>query len=274
MEKKIVKSIGYQMTSGMHTILNKDFETIENSKLFGFLRKNCLDINLERLVKECDEKGILNRGGWEMEGYYIKRLREDEISNTLLPKRFLNSINIYGKKGLFYNPEPIGIIYTGNWETLIKGKSEVYFIAKNIEGKNLFSKINEINTEEKELIFRILGIALKNFRNEGIYILDFAPRDIVLNKSDNLKYYKPFLVDTENIDYISQFSLFDGKGYLHCTKEDKEAINYLTEKQILQFRKDYELFLKPRELENSVSIVFGSVQSIDICRKNRKIVRR
>ena len=220
--------------------LEENFSTFENNGFFGWLR-NGEDFDPQSIA----ELEIFSvHSGARSGKYFVKLLRREETQNKGLPERFINSLlcdlvidRKYGKTNVFM-PRPVGLVYSGNWAEMLKGDSKSYFIADLIEGKTLLHIWERLNNEKRRKILGRLSIPLNFFRDEGIYPLDSAPRDIVLKQGEY-----PVIVDTEHL-------LINGGG------KNKE---YLKE-QIAQFKEDYGLFLEGNDLEKAVEIVFGAAE--------------
>lgn len=180
------------------------------------------------------------REGWRMESLWIKKLDKWELE-FVPPKRFRNSVSLNlgysGVSGCF--PDPLGLIYKGNPLDLLKDATEGYFVTNFVEGPTLLSKIQSLSERSKEAIFRLIGFRLKDLVGSGAYLLDFAPRDIVLadyNSTDNIGI--PIFVDTEHVEF----------GHYN----DRS----MRDKQRNQFREDYKHFSTSDELSRLEKFIF------------------
>ena len=220
----------------------EDFSIIDRGDFFGFIKKD-YDARsfLEEIIHEGEGKNP--RTGWNVGNTFVKKLGTNEMKEVPA-RRFVNSIHLYNHY-IQSTPEPIGLIYSGNWVNLMTGNSDGYFIAENIEGNTLMNIFGKLNDLEKQCFFDHLGNSLSDIReHEHSYLMDFAPRDIIYNARQikgNIT-----LVDTEHVE--SAGDLRDKIG--------EEARDYLLQKQVSQFKEDYSIFLNKKELHEATKRVF------------------
>lgn len=237
---------------GYKRVLEKEFEKVVTPNFFGFIRKehkHYSPFDLEELVKQGRDR--TPRNGWVIYDlhdtpFYVKKLGNSELAFNP-PKRFVNSILLYNHN---YNnvlssfPRPIGIIYSGDGTNILTRDSKAYFIADYIKGNTLLPIIKDKNKLKSlgmpfDTLLELLTIGLKNLREKGIFLLDFAPRDIVIeDKELGVKHGNFWLVDTEHVKYETNYN------YENLKKE-----------QIAQFRKDYSGLITQEEIKKAVEIL-------------------
>lgn len=222
--------------------LKEKFESISNENYWGYLRNNFIsrtgfDVKLmiENFSNKREKMEELNQG------FYIKKLGNDEIEKTI-PDRWNNHLIIdrYILDKFYFKsiPRPLGIVYTGEPIDLLSKNSEVYLISEYIKGKILLNPA-QLNGEIVNSYFRTFGESLKDMRKEGIYLMDFAPRDIIpLGPNNDLS---PIFLDLEHMIFGDKidFELFDS--------------------QKAQFMEDYGHLLR-KDYDSIEEIVFGSIE--------------
>ncbi|PIN93914.1 hypothetical protein COU54_01105 [Candidatus Pacearchaeota archaeon CG10_big_fil_rev_8_21_14_0_10_31_24] len=196
-------------------------------------------------IKEVIEQGKnMGTGGyhWKYGNGHIKKLRPRELTERL-PKRFENSLKIRhllkgDNTGI---PHPMGLIYEGTTKNILLGDSNAYFITLYVEGENLLNQIKNLNNNQIEIIFNLMKIHLENYSEKGLYLLDFAPRDIILKPLEDEK-FEPIFADTEHLE------IGPNKKY----SLDTELVN----KQRQQFKIDYSPFLPRKRLNKTLDMMF------------------
>lgn len=228
-------------------------------KFYDWSSQNCLSISnrllshgntLNRIIRE--GQGKRRREGWKTRVHtsentrgtniFIKKLDSSELQ--IFPsKRFINSLNLnaeefYGRTPNF--PRVFGTVYNTDIINLLAGKAQGYVISEFIPGKSLMQELKQ-GMEENSLnsLMVLLRMTLEDLRNKGIYHMDFAPRDIVINRDEI--YPKIKLVDAEHINY------------LQAGGQEPD----LLEKQIEQFNEDYSPFFNKDKLNQVRRIVFN-----------------
>ena len=205
--------------------LEEKFYPVNNDNYFGYLRNELTDLNIPKMIEESRNQCTVD--GNTSQGYFIKRLKPEELEQRV-PLRFENSLSLdrcftgNGYRKMF--PIPRGLIYPGKPTDLFLDNPSAYLISENIKGKRLFHILDKLNDEEKLKLSFLMNIKLGNMQNKGVYLMDFAPRDIVTRKTKDSD-FDPIFVDTE---------------HLVCgCKNDEELIDG----QRKQFKKDYEGYL-------------------------------
>ena len=110
----------------------------------------------------------------------------------------------------------------------------------------------ELDVERKNDFFNRLGLSLSQFRQRGIFPLDFAPRDIVYEKREEPEIgvvHLYTLVDTEHVAVTPD--LTNSKIGQKLKAEQRE-----------EFRKEYKGFLSQVEIEEAIRTVFDDRDKI------------
>ncbi|MBW2994128.1 hypothetical protein KY315_01760, partial [Candidatus Woesearchaeota archaeon] len=204
-----------------------DFDKVNTEHGFGLV---CRDevLDFERIFKEGADKFV--RNGWRMDDFYVKKLGSDEY-NAVPATRFVNSVKLANiactEKNTFANiPNPIGLIYSGTGADLVARESKGYFIAEYMPGLRVLHEFKNFTPPQQKKFFKTLGMALRQFREQGLFLGEFAPKDLLVEKIDD---FNLTFVDTE---YVTD------AGYSRIT-----AAGAL-ERQIVQFTSDYYPFLE------------------------------
>ena len=223
--------------------IQNHYTKIDNGTFFGLLRNDRMGLEkaIQLMIIDQDKNGApVHCDGHD---YYVKRLKSEELINAP-PKRFVNVVQMrYKSICLPGIVEPIGIVLSGRAVDIMQGRpKEGYFISTYVKGPTLMERIRHIEPEESYSIFRGIGIILEELRLGSYFLLDFAPRDIVLRDGGC-----PVLMDTENMD-------------ISHPNDQINAPQRLIKKQIAQFRKDYKHFLSRKELDSVQEIIFKNVK--------------
>jgi len=252
--------------------IRNNFSSINAEDMFGVVRNGHEDrLDLKNILKKHENWSPTS--GFKYDDYYVKPLKKPEMKD-IPSQRFINSVTMYNSfehtGSLIEFPKPIALVYTGDIKHVMTEDSKGLFIAEYVKGKTMLTVFNKLDLKEKELFFSSFASGLFSLISFGMYLFDFAPRDVIITR-DNLNNIRTVLVDTEHVGYsgktwgeflnhecdeeeiekiISNSDL--GKGYLF----DKELI----EKQIAQFKKDYEIFFEQEELEKITKSVFYDVR--------------
>lgn len=198
---------------------------------------------IRALVKK--GKHFTNRESFTFRGYHVKKLGLEE-SRDIPARRFHNSVMISKIESAFgpICPKPKGLIYGKNAPEVLVYPQNIpgYFVSQFISGDNLMTGFSKLSKTEREILFAVLGGHLRACREKGVYLMDFAPRDIVLYPTTHYPRTSvyPFIVDTEHVDFVP-------------TSQRKAAL----ERQIEQFHSDYSVFYSRRELAKLERVIFG-----------------
>lgn len=227
----------------------RDFESIQSRNgspfYFGSKSPDLTKATIERIVKY----GLVEKtpgNGWkdEKSGLYVKKVKPAE-TKVLPCVRFDNAKLLYlisERMKKENTPQPMAMIHSGTPQEITEGQSQAFYIAENIPGPNLFSHLKHLNTKQRGSLMTEMGIHLSDWNSKGVYLMDFAPRDVVL-KEENPS--KPYFVDTEHIKILLN------NGDEERDKEKKE----LRQEQATQFREDYQDFLTKNEIEEMLKII-------------------
>ncbi|MBS3128021.1 hypothetical protein J4410_02660 [Candidatus Woesearchaeota archaeon] len=214
----------------------QDYTDINTARYSGLVRREYADSFVEdRIPRVCDSRASLGIGQ-RVGDFFVKKLRRDELTQ-MPPQRFLNNTKVW-KSTQSFVVEPIGIIYEGGLPSLLRQEGAAYMITRYIDGDNAYLTwgFNRgemwVDWKNQAGVLSTLGGHLSKLRKEGVFLLDIAPRDIVLVKNF------PHLVDMEHVAFGQH--------------NDPE----LTRQQIDQFRRDYGLFLEGEDLEALLKTVF------------------
>ena len=206
---------------------------------FGLVSK---DLNFsEDICAYILQKGfsVSQRMGWQQGTCWVKKLDKKELRN-FPARRFTNSVSIYlrnSPSGFF--PKPLALVYRGNPLDALTQTKEGYFLSHFVGNKRLYDLFENLSYTKRQAIMQRLGESLRRCAEIGVYPLDFAPRDIVLEPyNSKSKFGIPVIVDTEHVEF----------------GEPNDA--KLIKKQRQQFRADYEPFFSERKLDKLESLVF------------------
>ena len=228
--------------------INDNYIKVDDGRFFGLLKKGRgLESHLKDVINSKEyhwhPQSKIYQG--DSDKYFVKRLRRDELTE-MPPKRFVNSVILSLLRQRSFNIDtinPIGLIFEGRPLDLLVDSSsnQCYFISNYIEGREFLKIIDkqELTEEETNFIFRRIRLNLGNLRENNLYLLDFAPRDIIITENNY-----PILLDTEHLEFVNEFD-----------KNKSEEI--LLSKQRKQFREDYSLFLDEEQLKKAEEMVFG-----------------
>ena len=179
------------------------------------------------------------RYGIRKENLFVKELGTEELGEARLPRRFLNAIMIDSKFTLV-TPRPLAFVYDGSAYDLLslKPNARGYCVTDFVEGEQLQLAWEDLSRKERTQVLGFVRYHLKRLRNKNIYLMDFAPRDIVL---DGLH---PWFVDTEHVEYPVLSNNHEG----------------LIKKQVKQFRNDWRDYLSRRQLREQAKILEGVLE--------------
>jgi len=199
-----------------------------------------MDEDIEKIVTR--GKGISPGGGWPQRGEcvnsFVKKLKAPE-TKVLPCTRFQNANILHQLSTSMKNqdiPAPYGLIYAGTPQKVMLGdEQDAYYVAEFIPGPGLSQVLGNFTQKERKSALVRMGLSISNWNSQGVYLMDFAPRDIVLRDGNP---ERPYFVDTEHIQVTNE-----------KTKEQ------LREEQAEQFREDYEDFLTPEEISDTLRIM-------------------
>ncbi|MBX4212480.1 hypothetical protein KW787_03450 [Candidatus Pacearchaeota archaeon] len=189
-------------------------------------------------VKQIIKKGreVFSRNGWKIWNYHVKQLKIGELKD-FPPKRFLHNMTLNNAMPMNYSiPRVAGLIYDSTLSHITDDETKAYVITHHIPGDNFMTLIKSMSSEEKNKRLGVIGLLLRQFREQKVFLFDFAPRDIILHDG-----WYPVFVDMENVE----------RG------DDQKYLG----KQVRQFNKDYKDFLKGKDLERARNIVFGDLEN-------------
>lgn len=220
--------------------IERDFTKIDRLGHIGVLRNG---YGFEEILDRLKENSPISHvAGCRISSQvHAKPLGDDEL--RVVPViRFSNALRMW--KGYMEVPKPIGLIYEGHGVDFITGDiRKGYYLSHYIEGDQLMSRM-PLNSSQLESFFDSLNKNLRKFSEEGIYPLDFAPRDIVLREG-NLGL--PVIVDTEHVAYA--YPIIVGQ-------RDKD----LLKQQRQQFLEDYGIFLNRNTLRKYADHLFSDLK--------------
>ncbi len=226
------------LTHAYSAIVERDYNSVDNGEFFGLVRRGRdLEGHLQLLRTNPNADGPVEIGE---SAYFVKRMRSDETEN-MPPNRFVNAVLLYG--GLPYTINPVAVFFDGRAvDTMVRPPREGYFVSDYIQGPTLIQRIGDLSQVEKDFLFEEMGKALAEFRGgkRRIFLMDFAPRDIVLIEA-SASGLIPVFVDTEHME---------------IAQADK-PVELLLEQQVAQFNEDYAQFLDDTELPRYRQLVFG-----------------
>ncbi|MDO8564131.1 MAG: hypothetical protein Q7R87_03930 [Nanoarchaeota archaeon] len=178
-------------------------------------------------------KDLPKRADFNIGNLHVKKLSLEERA-IMPPKRFTNSILMTSYPHIHPSPSPWGLIYAGSIGEIIKGQGEAYFLTNHLNGSNLLSQIEKMSSDDRRRVIASLGMTLKSFAQQGIYPLDFAPRDIMIGEP-----YWISLVDTEHLIVAS----------------DDRSAEVARKKQKKEFKLEYSHLLTPKQLELGLKLI-------------------
>ena len=229
--------------SGTIASLRRDFLPVSNliEGFSGFIRKDYIEKGLPSPREIVEERGkIADRGKGIRAGHvHVKPLKFEENEGTI-STRFENALRLHRKESMLF-PKPLGIIYDGNAEHILLGEAQGYFLTQFIEGEDLINVLDSLDEEDRILFFEGMGYELECLRTYGMYLLDFAPRDIILRNGEIVD---RCYADTEHVKYLTGRNTDSDKG------------RELLREQIAEFRKGYNDFVDEDELSHVVRLVF------------------
>lgn len=199
-----------------------------------------MDEDIAKIVTKGRE--ISRGGGWpqrgECENSFVKKLKAPE-TKVLPCKRFQNANILHQLSTSMRNkdiPAPYGLIYAGTPQKIMLGEEQnAYYVAEFIPGPSLCEVIRNLSKKERQKVSVKIGLSLRNWNSQGAYLIDFAPRDIVLRQGNA---EKPYFVDTEHMEVVNS-----------KTREQ------LLQEQEAQFKKDYEELLSAEEINGALRII-------------------
>ena len=231
-------------TPGFSRLL-ESYHQVQGDAYIGLVTKS---IDLDSIVNE--GKTYVPRAGYRSQvdrKVFVKKLGPQEIFE-FPPARFVNSLKLYHYRDGLYSEhfaEPMGIIYEGDLKSIALRGSNCYFLAQYIEGKPFSKSVRENNPLNK-VVFGDVHRVLREYRENGIFLLDFAPRDILVTPNPfDSKYTHPVFLDTEDVEYAE-----------HRRFGTESVRRTLTEKQREQFIEDYSNFYDTEDLKKILEIVF------------------
>jgi len=241
--QQIIKTPGF-------SILLKLYHQIQDDNYIGLV-KHGADSDWASIVKEgkfySDRRGYRSKVDGDL---FIKKLDYRE-KYEFPPARFANALKLYNSHNRLLSShfaEPIGVIYEGDLSTIAMREGSSYHLSKYIEGKPFFELVSK-DKKADIIVFREVHRVLRELRDDHIFLLDFAPRDIVIIPNIfNSKYSHPVFLDTEHVEYDLGIA----------SREFIEGTKKLIKKQREQFKEDYGPFYSARDLEGIVEVVFPS----------------
>ncbi len=233
--------------------IKRSYRRITSDTCFGLVysRAYLASDDLERVVQE--GRRFRLRDGFQMDDLtddpvWIKKLGSDE--HWEFPaKRFTNGVALSAAKKFkpVSFPKPLGIVYEGNAADVAAFERTAYIITPYIEGTPVNHAFTDLNSAVKKQFFWRLGLSLKLYAEEGYFPLDLAPRDIVYQRTQNKEGLQSDVftfVDTEHLLFFSG-------------DEKEKPYAAFQEEQKAEFRKEYGHFLRKKQLEKTMDIVFG-----------------
>lgn len=139
--------------------------------------------------------------------FHLKFLKDGELESVPC-QRLVNNIilNHYGGRITAKISDPVGVFYKGRVYSVLSGvhQQRGVYVSKFMEGKRLFdlTQENQISRGDLSRIVREIARQCSGFAEFGVYPLDFAPRDIIVNPSG-----RPILVDNEHVLYINPLTM-------------------------------------------------------------------
>lgn len=203
-------------------VRTENFSGVENPNYKGISK----DLEKEILIfLENHSKGD---GENLTEQIYAKKLYDREKAQ-IPPFRFVNNVLLdeHSRRGhMIRVPEPIALLCQGDLTDLLQGRDiPLVYLSQNIGGKNLLQTYKDLDSKMIKPLIALLGITLGTLHEKGLYIMDFAPRDIVLPETDPHSYY---LVDNENVIVLNP--------------DNKSNIEKGIKEQLKEFKREYSSF--------------------------------
>lgn len=221
-----------QIILGVQAVLNKEFVDGSMDGYTGIVRADSDDIDFSQIVKDGARKTF--REGWRHGPYFVKKLGKDEL-DSFPPKRFINSLDITEVCQNALVPHARALIYEGRMPAILSQEAPVYMVSDFVEGPVLNKHWQNLSPSNLRNMMTFLGSQLEKLRSRGLYLMDFAPRDIVIEGN------VPRVVDTEHAQRSSYMEKF---------------ASVLLEQQREQFREDYSSFLDNEALTEVESRIF------------------
>jgi hypothetical protein len=220
----------------------ESFDEIENDRFFGVHKRGTdLEEIFTRITRKSREIDA-TYPGTQVGRYWVQPLRDRE-SGSIPPQRVINALNLDQRrkegKRILRVPEPVGLAYEGTLKGYLGERSKGYFVTGFVKGRKLLSALRE-ETDEKvkqKISSKILLEVRILYDETKLVLLDFAPRDIVLVGNDQI----PVFCDTEHLKTRTDYN-----GETKKVMVDMER----------QFRKDYELFLRPETINRLAEAYF------------------
>src|SRR3989338_4387201 len=239
-------------TSSLYNI-QRSYRKISSDGYFGLVYAPSYleQKDLERVVQKGREYRL--RDGFRMDDLtqdpvWVKKLDNNEHDH-FPAERFTNGVALSFRKKFnpFSFPKPLGIVYEGNAADVAAFQRTAYVITPYINGTSLRIAFSDLKPAVKEQFFWRLGLSLKYYAEEGLFPLDIAPRDIIYERVQN-----------NQGSHSHIFTFVDPEHLLFVSAEEREKPRAaLQEEQKVEFRREYGHFLKKRQLEKAVDIVFG-----------------
>jgi len=176
------------------------FKPFDTAKFFGFIKEDKEPKDISRIMERRRYQGG-KVGSWVYGRFHCKELKQKEMKEVKCT-RFLNNLLLdrFGNQGYrTIVPKPFALVYTGKGSDFIGENSNGYILNERIFGENF--DLEETNFNELERILMRINLNLSFLRERGIYLMDFAPRDIII-RSDNY----PVFVDMEHVEYNQKWS--------------------------------------------------------------------
>lgn len=207
--------------------IKKDFEPVQTDSYFGLARRDLASFDLGEIIEE--GRNYTDRSGWRHDRFHIKRLGSEETFGEI-PKRFENGL-LLEDKGMLNFPKTYGLLFEGNWHDKVLRNAPAYVIADYIEGPTLMSEIlsKRLQEGDERNMLKCITRSITQLRSDYIYLLDFAPRDIIINGCF------PHFVDFEDVAY--------------STSKNNPG---LVKRQAEQFIEDYKIFFRQQQLEEAL----------------------
>ena len=228
-------------------IINERYVKLDDGRFFGLLKRDNIGLKsqLEYLIESKNNNKPFYRSYGSID-YFVKKLRNDELGETP-PERFVNSViiddYINERCGGTKVITPVGIIYEGRPLNLLEsGMLNAYFISYYVKGERLFHLIKRLDEDKMEKIFRSLNLNLNALREKRLYLLDFAPRDIVIDDNG-----AAVLLDMEHLEFANSF-------------DRKKQDEFLLARQKREFHKDYDGFLNKEQLKKAEILLFNEIK--------------
>lgn len=230
----------FNMVLAGYTLKSRNvFNLFENERYFGLIRER-FNLSLEELEEIFSNKEAQFQRG----NLWVKQLKMRELGRVPA-NRFHNNVmlSFYGGIGRSV-VTPIALLYAGKpIEVLYNEPEKGFFITGYEEGTCLFDVFEQLDIDSRDNVLKTIGDLLMKLSENGMYLLDFAPKDIILKgKPKKVLYPAPVkLVDTEHVKFDPRHRRTD---QLLCEQRQ-------------QFLTDYLVFASnPQELSKLEKIVF------------------